>query len=323
MITWLASYPRSGNTLTRMILHKRFGQETYSLHGDRFDIGANTEMSRLTGHVSNRLISRSRLQLMRQSARTYFVKTHRPPDSNAAEDDRVIYILRDGRDVVCSYFNYLVNFASRYVSLADVVLGQVPFGLWAEHVRDWQAMQNDNMLFLRYEDFLHNQDDFIKAIAEFTALPDSGLALPGFESLNRMNREFFRRGASAGWQQDLGEDMLRLFWAVHGDVMRSVGYHPEMDDPPTLGMQGATTLRRHLDLTRGLSGVREVNSELQHEATRLADELRAANRELQSVRTELHAMRESTSWRITAPVRWLVGCWRSPSQPAAVVDDSA
>lgn len=320
MITWLASYPRSGNTLTRMILNKRFAQETYSLHGDRFDIGANAGMSELTGHASNRLLSRSRLELMRQSRKTYFIKTHRTPDSHAAEEDRFVYIMRDGRDVVCSYFNYLKNFARRYVGLSDVVLGQVPFGLWADHVRDWHAMDNDKILFLRYEDFIKDQDAFIGEIARFTGLSDSGDALPGFESLNRMNRDFFRRGTSAGWQQELSEAVLRLFWTIHGDVMRSAGYSPLVEDAPSLDPESAATLRRQLVVLRELANVRESEAEFQREATRLASELRTSSQQVQALqtnletlRTNLEAMRNSTSWQITGPVRWLGGRWRRPA----------
>ena len=34
MIVWLASYPRSGNTFLRMVLHFVYGQKTYSLYND-------------------------------------------------------------------------------------------------------------------------------------------------------------------------------------------------------------------------------------------------------------------------------------------------
>jgi hypothetical protein len=37
MIVWLASYPRSGNTFVRTLLHSAFGLESYSLHCDEGD----------------------------------------------------------------------------------------------------------------------------------------------------------------------------------------------------------------------------------------------------------------------------------------------
>lgn len=34
MIVWLASYPRSGNTYLRMLLHQLHGLKTYSVYDD-------------------------------------------------------------------------------------------------------------------------------------------------------------------------------------------------------------------------------------------------------------------------------------------------
>ena len=34
MIVWLASYPRSGNTFLRLVLHRLFGVPTYSVYED-------------------------------------------------------------------------------------------------------------------------------------------------------------------------------------------------------------------------------------------------------------------------------------------------
>ena len=48
MIIWIASYPRSGNTLVRTILHRSFGVESHSL----YDQIENEAMVPVTGHVS-------------------------------------------------------------------------------------------------------------------------------------------------------------------------------------------------------------------------------------------------------------------------------
>lgn len=47
MIIWLASYPRSGNILLRIILKSVFGKETYSKYNDLKDIGANQKIMEL------------------------------------------------------------------------------------------------------------------------------------------------------------------------------------------------------------------------------------------------------------------------------------
>ena len=34
MVVWLASYPRSGNTFLRIVLHRLYGVPTYSVYDD-------------------------------------------------------------------------------------------------------------------------------------------------------------------------------------------------------------------------------------------------------------------------------------------------
>ena len=48
-IIWLASYPRSGNTLLRTVLWHCFGLRSASLYPE--DLGGNKELKRYIGHI--------------------------------------------------------------------------------------------------------------------------------------------------------------------------------------------------------------------------------------------------------------------------------
>jgi hypothetical protein len=56
----------------------------------------------------------------------------------------------------------------------------------------------------------------------------------------------------------------------------------------------STTLETHSELIRREAGISDLRADLAHRAA-----------ELHAIKRELHAMRNSKSWRVTAPLRWL------------------
>ena len=89
--------PRSGNTFLRMVLHQRFGVTSSTV----YDIDGVAE------RLGHEVIGASRRTLsydeMRADENLHWVKTHRPVDDTIHEDDRVIHLVRDGRDAVVSW----------------------------------------------------------------------------------------------------------------------------------------------------------------------------------------------------------------------------
>ena len=109
MIIWLASYPRSGNSLSQVFLKGSFGLQTYQAHPPL-----------AVAHFAEYLDAES-LSEAAAASQTYFVKTHDPPPDRA----KAIYIVRDGRSAVISYFHFLQHFASEHkFSVEDVIMGE-------------------------------------------------------------------------------------------------------------------------------------------------------------------------------------------------------
>ncbi|XP_076427907.1 sulfotransferase 2A2-like isoform X4 [Peromyscus maniculatus bairdii] len=84
---------------------------------------------------------------------------HLFPKSFFRSKAKVIYIIRNPKDILVSgyFFQRNTNLIDNPESLGTYIewflKGNVPYGSWFEHTRDWLSMrENDNFLLLSYED---------------------------------------------------------------------------------------------------------------------------------------------------------------------------
>ena len=117
---WLASYPRSGNTLLRTVLYHCFGLASASIYPD--DLEDNTDLESFTGHIEHDAHGMVRFP---DGAIPLF-KTHQPPP----DDQGAIYVVRDGRAACVS----LWEFRGRKFPMDKIISGQHHFGTWANHL---------------------------------------------------------------------------------------------------------------------------------------------------------------------------------------------
>jgi sulfotransferase family protein len=97
MLVWVASFPRSGNTFLRIILHRLYGvraSTVYDVDGVAERLGE--ELIGYTGRPGS-------LADMRASDEPHFIKTHRQRDADVDENDPAICLVRDGRDALVSW----------------------------------------------------------------------------------------------------------------------------------------------------------------------------------------------------------------------------
>ncbi|KKD61337.1 hypothetical protein RN22_06355 [Grimontia sp. AD028] len=234
MITWLVSYPRSGNTYVRTILNSVFGIKSYSIHGDYLDIAENREISGVVGHVDSESLDLSQL---RDGEEVFYIKTHKLPDSEDFnfEKDRFIYVTRDGRDASLSYCHYLNDIAKEDVNLSDVILGNVSFGSWGEHVRSWSLFsKSGNFLLLKFEDLLDNFDDSLRDINYFLFRNSDELTkikeVPPFSDLNSKYPNFFRNGKKASWKSSFSQQERQVFEVLNRTELLAMSYECESYD---------------------------------------------------------------------------------------------
>lgn len=227
MIIWLASYPRSGNTFCRVLLNYAFGLKTYSIYDDKNDIGADERTTKVVGHEF--LPEGFSIEEARDAAELYVVKTHGKPTKDMA-NDKVIYLIRDGRESTVSFQRYLSNFTKKNVSIDDVIIGDVPFDSWGEHVKAWSPKERENTLLIKFEELVGSPVKYIDRISKFVDVNPTGGGIPSFEELKKINSRFFSSGRVDAWKEVLNDEQLRFFEIINFRVLQKFGYSCVLDD---------------------------------------------------------------------------------------------
>lgn len=227
---FLASFPRSGNTWLRFVLADL-------ATGDRADYERIEQLVPAVGRHAGAppLAAGSRL-----------IKTHEP---YRTEYRRAIYLVRDVRDVVISWyrttrhdrddFSAFDAFVERFA--AD---GASPYGRWTDHVRSWlrASERAPDILVLRYEDLQADPVARFGEIAAFAGLPRDRArlqeaqernAIGEMQGLQAENAEYLQRafgyrnrdtsGTAGGRRHQLKEHHLRV---LHAELAlnRELGY---------------------------------------------------------------------------------------------------
>lgn len=234
---FLVSYPRSGNTWARFLL------------GDLASRAGQVDFVNIERVVPD--IYQNRELRLRAMPRPRLLKSHEPFDPRYRH---VIYLVRDPRDVVVSFYNYQVmmnqnvNFDSLTEYADHFLRGEVPFGSWREHVDGWLDARAGSATFLliRYEDlsaetvaeltrvarFLEIQCDTAKLsrlVQRYTADRMRELESRQWKrwkpmKLRRSDRGFVRSGAPGGWRRDLPPALARRIEGRWRGTMERVGY---------------------------------------------------------------------------------------------------
>ncbi|HVC94100.1 MAG TPA: sulfotransferase domain-containing protein [Pirellulales bacterium] len=235
MIVWLSSYPRSGNTFLRIVIHKLYGVPTYSIYEDD-DPVAQRVGPELVGYCA-KPADRS---IMIDGADVYFTKTHK---RWKADGYRAIYLVRDGRDVVVS--NARLRALSHQATVDDrqtlfetllreeitrpYTEGQPSSGTWGGNVLSWLGGTNAPLAVLRYEDLIVDPLGSVeRAVSSFLPelVPLADASVPSFDDLHRVDPFFFRRGIAGAHHDEMSDELLELFWAQpeNASAMRQLGY---------------------------------------------------------------------------------------------------
>lgn len=223
---WLASYPRSGNTFLRNILYEVYGLSSSTFHREP-DYPLDKGWDSFT-----------------------FVKTHELPEhlEPAENDFPAVYLVRDGRDALCSMAHHradIVAPGSDYLdNLRSAIVAQRGsyFGGWSRNVEKWIRRAD---LIIRYEDLVADPLATVERLRTLCELPEPQTGkMPQFEALKfgipkygaardqdvseedkqELAQKFFRRGEAGAWREEMPEELQELFWCYHGDAMERMGY---------------------------------------------------------------------------------------------------
>ncbi len=223
MLIWLASYPRSGNTFVRVVLNDVFGIKTPSLsgEGDFRVFSSRAGVVDAVGHQQTTGIPADLVRMAQRSQELTIIKTHEPP----ATDDPAIYIVRDGRSAIISYWHYLHDVEHMATPIESIIDGDVYAGAWSDHFAAWNPLERPNTLLLRYEEITADVNGLIGRLRAFAKVEPVASGPRPFQALHQMHPEFFRKGSDAANIREM-EPHIDRFIGRHGVLMHQLGYLP-------------------------------------------------------------------------------------------------
>jgi hypothetical protein len=225
---FLVSYPKSGNTWIRFLLANLLAAKNPVTYES------------LEDYIPSLHRSKERINQFR---RPRIIKSHFPfyyiyPKS--------IYIVRDGRDALVSFYHYLSDLGKFKGSFEDFFFSDahMEVGTWQTHVQgalSYKKENPSNMVIIRYEDLLVDTVLQIRRIVSFCDINKSEEAIleavekSTFKQLKRMQREkgifienkkvnFFRRGVTRQWQAYFSPEISELFIRESGELLGHLGY---------------------------------------------------------------------------------------------------
>ena len=263
LITWLASYPKSGNTWIKLLMGAyKYGTADINERRPLTALDTETYAHQVVSPVSLNYLDPAQKVYLRSAALMHLrmrnltqciLKTHCadikvndvrliPPTLT----DKRIYILRDPRDVVISFAKHMGITVDRAIELFAHVGNALnmpetaPAFLttWSRHVGSW-AFNSD--VVIRYEDLRDDTAGQFKRVLEVLgweideariekAVSDCEFAKlkaqedkDGFLESSGHGR-FFNQGKSGHWQEVLTPEQIKQIESDHGEMMEKVGY---------------------------------------------------------------------------------------------------
>lgn len=220
MIIWLASYPRSGNTLLRLLCWRVFGIDSTSVYyADKGLKFLNNEGFKwFSGPQDLR-------KAWGSDERPHLVKTHFERDAGRTlavtpRDIRTIFVVRDGRPAAVSFRHYCKDFSDRERSLLDIAKSSE----WSQMLTSWVQDKPDTTL-VKYEDVLAAPDKVVKQLADFLGVKPIGKWVNDFSMWQTKMPKFFRSGGNDKWKAEWSPELEAAFMQTNGAWMRKLGYH--------------------------------------------------------------------------------------------------
>lgn len=227
MIIWLASYPRSGNSMYRELLWQLCGIPTWSVYND-----PEVQELGMTDAVGHRqMYYQDAMEFVRDDE-PHFIKTHelanRPHDDFAA-----IYIVRDGRDAIVSRTHFTFNFGGDKFGykdfngvMAELCRPHEGKPTWNEHVLYWLRKRKRPVTLVKFEDMLKDPSGVLMWSLDQMGVeikPPDKRAMT-FEELHKRWPKFFTSGKVGRWKDEMPREIQDIFWQHNWEAMQELGY---------------------------------------------------------------------------------------------------
>jgi len=260
-IVWLASYPKSGNTWIRSVLslaiYKNLDINNFrilSLNAIIKEKEPNLKIQKpgdtkfLWDEIQQKIskeVDQNRIIIKTHNLCANFGEVQFP---NLNFTSKLIYIVRDPRDVAISYGNHFGHTLERAIelimkdnnfifnvkdNLAEVISS------WDNHVKSW-ATSNISKIVIRYEDLILDPKNNLEKLFLFLKIKplipiDKIILKTSFKSLQNIeikkgfkeapnrDRIFFRSGKMAEYQK-YDQNVFAPLTSKYKDIMNKFGY---------------------------------------------------------------------------------------------------
>lgn len=223
----IAGFPKSGNTWMQSILS---GLQC----GVDASVASDTIIQDLVPDLHVNRVGRRHSGMM-------FFKSHHMP---RADFRKVIHLVRDGRDVLVSYYHFRralgYKGSMRELMFEDNAL----YRDWRTHAKQWIENPYDaEYMLLRYEDLLANPEHEFSRICQFAGLTvdtdrmKDVVRWSNFKSLRQKEdriggdnpdwpkeHNFFRRGKRGSYLDEMDGETLDEFLNLNAETMETLGY---------------------------------------------------------------------------------------------------
>jgi hypothetical protein len=159
---------------------------------------------------------------------------------------RVVYVLRDPRDVMLSYWHYQKFLTKGYSkSLREYLEADDHWPCrWDDHVASWLLpRRHRNLLVVKYEEIQADAKGVLGKVLEFAGIEvnlwriERAVESSRFEQMRESEEKFgvgnkggeeterfVRKGKAGSWREEMREEDVRVLEEKCGEVMRAVGY---------------------------------------------------------------------------------------------------
>lgn len=222
MIIWLASYPRSGNTLLRTVLKRCFDLDSYADEAIHVESPIRSDSS-LIGHRELPDAWEKFYESATRSGELVLVKTHLPP----RDAQPYIYVVRDGRSAIRSYKKYYESFVPDHkASLYQLIAGDDAYGDWSMHYKSWVSRDGARGMTVRFEDLGDVSPGLLAQLAAFIGYRgDIRKWINPFGALSAVEPGFFREGQKTFRQDEEWPALANHFFHFfHSELLARLGY---------------------------------------------------------------------------------------------------
>lgn len=191
----LLSYPRSGNHLVRFFIELLTEKPTFGCMENRKDVEI----------YKNKFSEYIPFNIKEYNINDCFFKLHVPPRNNGEFNEKLIFIIRNPREVLLRNNNYKLFFNSYDVYFKNI---------------DYYDNFKGKKILLYYEDMITNKVDFINIMCDFLSVQNDDKKKYVIENIEKL---FFisHNGENRSWGGNVSNSELNFYYNKISETIKN------------------------------------------------------------------------------------------------------